>query len=60
MATGNWTPPEAANYITLSWNYAGQTLNPSEVLTLTFTLQVSQQITGINKFQFDIMITATT
>jgi hypothetical protein len=58
MATSNWTPTEASNYITISWNYAGQTLNPSEILPVTFTLKVSEQVTGINDFTFDIIIYA--
>jgi hypothetical protein len=58
MATGNWTPTEASNYITLSWDYAGQTLNPSQILQVTFTLKVSEQITGISNFTFDILIYA--
>jgi hypothetical protein len=58
MVTANWDPPEASSYIILEWNYTGQTLNPSDVLPVTFTLEVSQQITGISYFKFDIIITA--
>ena len=59
LATANWSPWSASIYIAVSWNYTGQTLNPGEVLPVTFTLEVSQQITGIHEFQFDIIITAT-
>jgi hypothetical protein len=59
MTTSNWNPPEAANHITLTWNYNGETLNPNTVLPITFTLHVSPEISGIYSFEFDINITAT-
>ncbi|MEM2281442.1 MAG: hypothetical protein QXZ68_05580 [Candidatus Bathyarchaeia archaeon] len=58
MTYGNWTPPEAQNYITLSWNYTGNTLNPGDVLPIEFTLSVAENITGIEQFEFYITITA--
>ena len=58
MTYGNWTPPEAQNYITLSWNYTGNTLNPGDVLPIEFTLSVAETITGVEKFEFYITIIA--
>ncbi|MEM2589608.1 MAG: hypothetical protein QXT44_07435 [Candidatus Bathyarchaeia archaeon] len=58
MTYGNWTPSEAQNYITLSWNYTGDTLNPWDVLPIEFTLSVAENITGIEQFEFYITITA--
>jgi len=58
MTYGNWTPSEAQNYITLSWNYTGDTLNPGDVLPIEFTLSVAENITGIEQFEFYITITA--
>jgi hypothetical protein len=59
MYTSNWNPPELAEEdspITLSWNYSGQSINPDEVIQVTFTLSVSAGIEGITSFSFDITI----
>ena len=58
-ATQNWNPSTASSYITLNWNYAGQTLSVNQVLQIKLTLVVSQTISGITSFSFDITITAT-
>jgi hypothetical protein len=54
----NWSPSNASSYITLNWNYAGQTLSVNQVLQVKFTLVVSSSISGITNFSFDITITA--
>jgi hypothetical protein len=54
----NWIPSSASSYITLNWNYTGQTLSVSQVLQVKFTLVVSSSISGITNFSFDITITA--
>jgi hypothetical protein len=59
MSTSNWNPSTASNYMTLSWNYDGQTLNPNEVVQVKFTLSVSASINGITSFSFDITIVGT-
>jgi len=56
MYTENWTPTEASTYMTLDWDYSGQSLNPGEVVAVTFTLTVSSSIQGITSFSFDIVI----
>jgi hypothetical protein len=56
MYTENWTPTEASTYMTLDWDYSGQSLNPDEVVAVTFTLTVSSSIQGITSFSFDIVI----
>lgn len=58
MTTSNWNPTNAPNYMALSWNYAGQTINANDVTSVTFTLTVSASITGITNFSFDITIAA--
>jgi len=58
MSTTNWSPSTAPNYISLNWNYGGQTINPNGVIPVTLTLSVSSSITGISSFTFDIVITA--
>jgi hypothetical protein len=56
MYTSNWNPSTASDYIELNWNYDGQTLDPDEVIQVTFTLTVSSSIQGITTFSFDITI----
>jgi hypothetical protein len=58
-ATQNWNPSTASSYMTLSWNYAGQTLSINQVLQMKLTLAVSSTISGVTSFSFDIIITAT-
>jgi len=57
MTTSNWSPSNASNYITLKWNYGGQTLNVNEVVQVKFTLSILSSISGITNFSFDITIT---
>jgi len=59
MTTSNWNPSNASNYITLTWNYGGQTLNVNESVQVKLTLSASSSVTGITNFSFDITITAT-
>ena len=56
MSTSNWSPSTASNYITLNWNYNGQTVNPNEYVGVTFTLTVSNSIAGVSSFSFDISL----
>ena len=59
LDTTSWNPTSAPNYMTLSWDYNGQTIAPDQVIQVTLTLSVSQGINGINYFGFEIMINAT-
>lgn len=54
----NWNPSTAANYLSLNWNYAQQTLSVNQVLQIKLTLTVSSSISGITNFSFDIRIMA--
>jgi len=56
LATENWNPPNASDYLALSWNYDGRLLNPLEVAQVTLTLSVSSSVHGIESFSFDIII----
>ena len=58
-AVQNWNPSTASSYMSLKWNYAGQTLSVNQVLQMRLTLVVSSSITGITSFAFDIVIVAT-
>jgi hypothetical protein len=52
-------PSETANYLTLNWDYAGQTIKFKEILQVLFTLQVSEDAETIETFSFDIDIIST-
>jgi hypothetical protein len=56
METSNWSPSNASNYIALSWDYDGSSIDPSVVVSVIFTLAVSASIEGITSFSFDITI----
>jgi hypothetical protein len=58
-STSNWNPSAAATYLTLSWNYNGQTIEADKNLQVTLTLSVSANITGITNFSFDIIVVGT-
>lgn len=53
-----WNPVEAGSYLTLSCDKDGMILGPKKVLEAILTLTVSNEITGINNFSFNIVIEA--
>ncbi len=59
MSTSNWNPSNAATYMTLTWDYSGQTVNIGQSVQVKFTLTTSSSITGITSFSFDLTITST-
>lgn len=56
MHTSDWNPANAADSITLSWDYGGESLEADDVIQVTFTLSVAASIEGITSFSFDIVI----
>jgi len=56
ISADNWSPSDLSNYMVLSWDYAGQTVDPQEVIQTTLTLSTSFGIEGITDFSFDIII----
>jgi len=59
MATQNWNPVEASNYIALTWNREGQKTSPGQVISFVITLSVSSNIQDISSFSLDITISGT-
>lgn len=59
LTTENWSPTNAANYLTLEWNYTGQVLQPGDVLAVQITLFVDPLIQDVDVFSFYIVVTAT-
>ena len=58
MNLTNWIPLEASNVISLGWNYTGNVLQPKLAIVVRLTLTVSRQISGIESFSFEIIVTA--
>jgi hypothetical protein len=56
MNATNWNPSNASDYISLSWDYGGQLVNPGELIPVIFTLSISESVEGITSFSFDITI----
>lgn len=56
LTTQNWNPPTASNYMTLTWDKQGQTLNAGSAASASLTLTVFSNTTGITNFSFDIII----
>jgi len=56
MTLSNWNPTNSSNYIGLSWDYTGQTLDISQVIQVRFTLFILENIQGITDFSFDVTI----
>ncbi len=56
----DWQPKEAEDYMALTWNYKGQSVN-STWTPVVFSLRVHQNVTssGITNFSFNIVVTGT-
>jgi hypothetical protein len=59
MATGNWNPASASNYITLAWDKQNYVLPAGSTVQAVLTLTVFSSISGITNYGFDITITGT-
>ena len=56
LYTSNWNPSDSSDYITLSWNYDGQPIDPNKVVQFMLTLSTSAGVEGITSFSFDFTI----
>lgn len=56
MTTTSWNPT-AASAITVSWNYGGAAITPSQVVAVTWTITVPSSISGVQNFSFNIVVT---
>ncbi len=57
--TSEWNPSEAADYLSLNWDYEGQSVGVGEVVQVTFTLSIAPSTKGIETFGFNITIIGT-
>jgi hypothetical protein len=59
MASTNWSPANASNYMKITWNYNNKILNSWSSVKLTLTLATAQNTPSMTNFSCDIIITAT-
>lgn len=59
MTTGNWSPSAASAHITVGWNRDSYGLGSGNLVEAVITLSVSQEITDVTDFSFDITIVGT-
>jgi hypothetical protein len=58
MQTTNWNPSNASQYISVTWNYAGQSIGVNNGVSVVLFLSIAPNIQGISVFSFDITIYA--
>ena len=51
----NWSPPECEQYMALSAVPNNATMQPNEVLEVSLTLSIAQNVTGITTFSFEMV-----
>jgi hypothetical protein len=56
--TDNWSPSQAADFLSMTWTYEGQTINPQGALQVSLVMHVAEGISGIQTFSVDITIVA--
>ena len=59
MTATNWTPVNADGPIELTWDKENANLNPNQETAATLMLSVSESITGITNFSFNVVLTGT-
>ena len=59
MSYSGWSPAEAGDYISLTWNQEGTQIAADAVVQAILTLSISDTITGITEFSFNIVIEGT-
>ncbi len=59
LSLTNVNPTGLSSYLTLKWNYAGQTLAASASLAVTLSLTVAASVSGVSSFSFNTVIAGT-
>ena len=57
LTVENWTPTNASSHLTLTWDKESTKLDPDQVTMATLILSADLEITSIDNFAFDIIIT---
>jgi len=58
LAAVDFDPSTAEPYVTSSWNYTSQTLNPGQVIPIQFSLTIAPDFPNFGTFSFVTLITA--
>lgn len=56
LETGNYTPPEAEQFLSVSWNCSTGWLLKDRVYPVVLTLKVSPQVRNVTDFSFTIAV----
>ena len=56
LATQDWSPLNASNFIELTWDYEGGEIAVDGVVQVVFSLTTSAEISGVETFSFNIVI----
>lgn len=56
LQTEDWSPVNASNFISLSWDYDGSKIPVDSSIPVTLTLDVDAATSGISSFSFTIVI----
>jgi hypothetical protein len=59
LSTNSYVPANTQSYLTLTWTYSNQTIQPNNALPIDLTLNVSPATIGITVFSLNIVITGT-
>ncbi len=59
MATSGWTPSNANNYLTQSWDRSGYTLGAGASISAMLMLTASANTGSLTSFSYNIVITGT-
>ena len=59
LSTNNWSPVNATNYLSITWDEESTMLSPDEVVEAIITLTVDNMIIGIDNFSFELVIGGT-
>jgi len=59
MSAGSWNPSTSSNYLTLTWNKEGSSLNAGASTAAVLTLAVASSTGSLSSFTFTITITGT-
>jgi hypothetical protein len=59
LSSSSWSPAGAESYLSVTWERQGATIDVDEVVQATLTLAVSDLITGVADFFFNIVIEGT-
>jgi hypothetical protein len=58
LSSNNWNPSALQNYLTLGWDYSGQTIDSGQVLEITLSLMVDSDCPPTPSFDLQIVIIA--